>query len=144
MRKVSGIRFNDPHFLQEFERAAREKLAPAEFEQLTLSYTVHKLPDDRGVFLEFQDLADAAAFLEKARAVGLPARTFRIVKLIIAEPTDRFRRPVQETDRWARARIEQFARQGRSGRGMLVPADRYQRLQREFDAVNLDLTDYLR
>jgi hypothetical protein len=142
MRRVSGIRFADERFLQEFEREAKRRLAPEEAKSVLKSYSVHELADS--VVLEFRDMAAVATFLEKARAVDLAGRTFRVVKLISAVPTPLYRLPASDADRWAKERIEQVANEGRQDGALILGADVYERLAEDFKIARIPLEEYIR
>ena len=144
MRRVSGIKFKDSRFLHDFEREARNRLTPDETAEVLNSYTIHRHGENGGVILEFRDMNDVAAFLEKARAVGLAGRTFRVIKLVAASPTRFFRMPETELDEWARERISEAGQEGRQGDSLIFTAEAYASLCEEFKAASVDISKYLR
>ncbi len=142
MRKTSGIRFADSRFLREFEREARCRFTHDEISELFNSYTVHRLKE--GLVLEFRDaITSVATFLEKARAVGLAGRSFRIVKLVVATPTESFLTPSNAVDHWARPRIENAGEAGRHPDSLIFTSEAYERLTEDFGEVGVDLGAYL-
>ena len=141
MRKVSGIRFSDSRFLRDFEREARCHFAPEESAEIFNSYTVHRLSD--GVILEFRDMACVATFLEKARAVGLAGRTFRIVKLVTVAPTSAYLTPTTDVDRWARPLIERAGEESRQPQSLIFTAAAYEQLREDFSTAGVELEHYV-
>ena len=142
MHRISGIRFADGRFLNEFERETKRRLTPTEAQEILTSYTVHELAE--GLILEFRDMNAVAGFLEKARAVDLAARTFRVVKLIAAMPTAAYHAPVTQADLWAKEEIERLAQEGRRQDSLIFSAEGYDKLRDDFETAKVPIDKYLR
>lgn len=142
MRRVSGIKFNDPKFLRAFEREARIRFTEEEATEVLNSYTIHRGVDE-SVILEFRDIDSVEGFLEKARAVAVAGNSIRIIKLIALAPSSVYRMPANETDIWAQGRIQRVVREGRQRDSLICSAEEYRNLEDDFKGAEVDLSKYV-